>query len=244
MGIWAECTGCIIIIIPYFWLRLERVACIHFCQLFWSSSSGTFALCWRSSNLFTLSCLGMIIFIWTFPCLRFFFLLLPIVILETLFCGRKQFSAAVLPQDKYWSFTIMQQPTPWDALLEVRLTMHDRSRRNRFNQTAWQNQAHYSNFDDQLCNWSTIKLLRNGAKHKCKLLKICQAQMWASRLGKRNVQDNALKPWGTLTWMSQLSQKGIFKWSWYVLSMPWKSLENKEGWWEICHFTSTQKIML
>ncbi len=23
--------------------------------------------------------------------------------------------------------------------------------------------------------------------------------------------------------------------------MPWKSLGNKEGWWEICHFTSTQK---
>ncbi len=35
---------------------------IHFC-----SSSGTFALSWKSSDLFTLSCLGMIIFICTFP---------------------------------------------------------------------------------------------------------------------------------------------------------------------------------
>ncbi len=75
---------------------------------------------------------------------HFFFLLLPLVILETLFCGRKQFSAAVLSQDKYWSLTIMQQPSPWDALLEDRLTMQDRSRRNRFDQTAWQNQAQYS----------------------------------------------------------------------------------------------------
>ncbi len=41
--------------------------------------------------------------------------------------------------------------------------------------------------------------------------------------------------------MSQLSQNGVFKWSWCSLSMPWKSLGNKEGWWEICHFTSTQK---
>jgi hypothetical protein len=49
------------------------------------------------------------------------------------------------------------------------------------------------NFDDRLCNWSTIKLPRNGAKHKCKLLKCCQAQMQAPRPGKRVVQDNASK---------------------------------------------------
>ena len=40
---------------------------IHFCQLFWSSSSRTCASCWRSSNLFTLAYLGMIIFICIFP---------------------------------------------------------------------------------------------------------------------------------------------------------------------------------
>jgi hypothetical protein len=59
----------------------------------------------------------------------------------------------------------------------IRLTTQDRSRKKRFNQTAWQNQAQYSfkNFDDQLCNWSTIELPRNGTKHKCELLKNCQA---------------------------------------------------------------------
>ncbi len=76
--------------------------------------------------------------------LRCLFLLLPLVILKTLFCGRKQFSAAVLPQDEYWSFTIMQKPSPWDALSEIRLTIQERSRRNRFDQMAWQNQAQYS----------------------------------------------------------------------------------------------------
>ncbi len=52
----------------------------------------------------------------------------------------------------------------------------------------------FQNSDDQLCNWSTIELPRNGAKHKCKLLKSCQVQMQAPRPGKRVVQDNALKP--------------------------------------------------
>jgi hypothetical protein len=33
----------------------------------------------------------------------------------------------------------------------------------------------FQNFDDQLCNWSTIELPRNGAKRKCELLKSCQA---------------------------------------------------------------------
>ncbi len=69
---------------------------------------------------------------------RFFFLLLPLVILETLFYVRKQFSAALLPQDEYWSLTIMQQSYPWDTLLEDRLTMHERSRRNRFDWTTYQ----------------------------------------------------------------------------------------------------------
>ncbi len=144
IGIWTDSKGCIILIIPYFWLCLERVDWIHFCQLFWSSSSGTCALCWRSSNLVTLSGLGMIIFICSFTWTTFFPpLLLPLVILETLFCGRKQFSASVLPQGKYWSLTVMQQPSPWDALLEERFTTQDRSRQNRFNQVAWQNQAQY-----------------------------------------------------------------------------------------------------
>jgi hypothetical protein len=56
----------------------------------------------------------------------------------------------------------------------------------------------FPNFDDQLCNWSTIELQKNGAKRKCEVLKSCQAQMQAPRPGKRVVQDNALKPWGRL----------------------------------------------
>ncbi len=61
----------------------------------------------------------------------------------------------------------------------------------------------FQNFDDQLCNWSTINFPRNGAKHKCKLLKSCQAQR-APRLGKRVVQDNALKPQDRL-WLECLN---------------------------------------
>ncbi len=63
IGIWTDCRGCIIDIIPNSWFFcLERAAWIHFC-----SSSVTCALSWRSSNLFTLSCLGMNIFISTLP---------------------------------------------------------------------------------------------------------------------------------------------------------------------------------
>ncbi len=63
IGICTDCRGCIIDIIPNFWFFcLERVAWFHFC-----SSSGTCASSWRSSNFFTLSCLGMIIFIRYLP---------------------------------------------------------------------------------------------------------------------------------------------------------------------------------
>jgi hypothetical protein len=55
----------------------------------------------------------------------------------------------------------------------------------------------FQNFDDQYWNWSTIKLPRNGAKRKCKLLKVAK-QMQAPRLGKKVVQENALKPQGRL----------------------------------------------
>ncbi len=69
----------------------------------------------------------------------------------------------------------------------------------------------FQNFDNQYCNWSTIELPRNGAKHKCKLLKVAK-QMQAPRLGERVVQENALEPWDK-RWplMSQLSQQSVFK---------------------------------
>ncbi len=67
IGIWTDCRGCIKTIIPNSWFFcLERVAWIHFCKLFLYSSSGTCVSSWRSSNLFTLSWLGMLIFIFTF----------------------------------------------------------------------------------------------------------------------------------------------------------------------------------
>ncbi len=53
--------------------------------------------------------------------------------------------------------------------------------------------ALFQNFADQYCNWSTIKLPRNGTKRKCKLLKVAK-QMRAPRPGKKVVQENALKP--------------------------------------------------
>ncbi len=63
IGIWTDCRGCIIDFIPNSWFFcLKRVAWFHLC-----SSSGTCASSWRSSNLFTLSLLGMIIFISTLP---------------------------------------------------------------------------------------------------------------------------------------------------------------------------------
>jgi hypothetical protein len=70
--------------------------------------------------------------------------------------------------------------------------MQDRSRGNKFNQTAWQNQAQYS-FKTLMTNCVIgVQLNSHGAKCKCKLLKSCQAQMQALRPGKRVVQDNIL----------------------------------------------------
>ncbi len=132
IGIWSDCRGCIIDIIPNSWffcLEVPLLGLVH-----WAGGVAISPPCpvWKRS-------FSSVLFLEVW----YLFLLLPLVILETLFCVRKQFSAAVLPQDEYWSLTIMQQPSPWDALLETRLTMQY-SRRNRFDQTVWQNQAQYS----------------------------------------------------------------------------------------------------
>ena len=145
IGIWTDCRGCIkTIIFPIP-----------------GSSDWRGLLGFISINSSGLPLLGLVrqaggvaisspchVWEWTFSSVhflevRYLFRLLPLVILETLFCVRKQFSAAVLPQDYYWSLTIMQQPSPWDTLSEIRLTKQY-SKRNRFDQTAWQNQAQYS----------------------------------------------------------------------------------------------------
>jgi hypothetical protein len=48
------------------------------------------------------------------------------------------------------------------------------------------------NFDDQLWNWSTIKLPRNGAKRKCKLLKSCQANA-STKTGQKGCAGKCLE---------------------------------------------------
>ncbi len=143
IGIWTDCRGCIIAIIPNSWFfYLERVAWIISVN---SSGLPLLGLVRRAGGVAISS--PCPVWEWSISPVLFFevrCLLLPLPILETLFCVRKQFSAAVLPQDKYWSLTIMQQPSPWNALLEIRLTTQDRSRKNSFNQMAWQNLAQYS----------------------------------------------------------------------------------------------------
>ncbi len=144
IGIWADCRGCIKLSFPIpgssDWRGLLGFISIN------SSGRPLLGLVrWAGGVAISSPCR---VWEWTFSSVLFLevwylFLPLPLVILETLFCVRKQFSATVLPQDEYWSLAIMQQPSPWDALSEIRLTVQY-SRRNRFNQTAWQNQAQYS----------------------------------------------------------------------------------------------------
>jgi hypothetical protein len=87
------------------------------------------------------------------------------------------------------------------------------SKGNRFNQTAWQNQAQYSfkiltiNIGIGVQSNSQEMAPSANASYK----KVAK-QMRAPRSGKRVVQENALKPWARLwPWMSQLSQQGVFK---------------------------------
>jgi hypothetical protein len=50
----------------------------------------------------------------------------------------------------------------------------------------------FQNFDDQLWNWSTIKLPRNDAKRKCKLLKSCQANA-STKTGRKGCAGKCLE---------------------------------------------------
>ena len=97
-----------------------------------------------------------------------------------------------------------------------RLTTQDRSRRNRFNQMAWENQAQYTfkilmtncvigvqSNSQEMVPSAKASYWRVG-KQKCKLLKSCQAQMQAPRPDKRVVQDNVLKSQGRL-WLECLN---------------------------------------
>ncbi len=73
------------------------------------------------------------------PFLQFQFLFLPLAILETFFCGWKQLSVTVLPQDKDWSLAIMQQSFLWVALSKIRLKTQDRRLQIRQNGLAIKN---------------------------------------------------------------------------------------------------------
>ncbi len=144
---------------------LGKITLIHTRLFFRSSSSGTCAW-WRRSNLFFLSCLGKITFIYTFP-----WLLMSLstsshfgnnlLWLETTQC---------LPQDKIWSLTIMQQSFCWVVLSKIRLKTQDRRVQIFQSGLVESKTVLFPNINDQLCNWSTIKPPRNGAKHKYKLL--------------------------------------------------------------------------
>jgi hypothetical protein len=109
----------------FLWRFLGYISLIHAFLLFRYCYSRTCAWWrWRRSNLFyspawvgTLS---------SSPFFEFWFLFLPLGILETLFCALKELSATVLPQDKNWSFTIMHQSSLWVALSEMRLKTQDR----------------------------------------------------------------------------------------------------------------------
>ncbi len=68
--------------------------------------------------------------------------------------------------------------------------------------------------------------------------KSSQVQMQAPSLGGRFVQDNALKPQGTLTWVSQLDTRmawdedgrilsNAVKWIWGVKVGEWNQQKNK-----------------
>ncbi len=184
---WTDCRGCITDIIPNSWFFcLERVAWIHSC-----SFSGTCASSWRSSNLFTLSWLGVIIFTSTLPW-SLISLSTSCHSGNTLLCKETIHGCSTTSGQILFS-TLMQQPSPWDAPSEIRLTKQY-SKRNRFNQTAWQNQAQYSFkiFDDQYWNLSTIELPRNGAKCKCKLLKSCQANA-STKTGRKGCAEKCLE---------------------------------------------------
>ena len=133
---------------------------------------------------------------------------------ETMQCHSATSGQILIPH--YNAITLSLRHTLGDKIDNARLK---KKKQIWPNGLAELNTVLVQNCNDQLCNWSTIELPRNGAKCKCKLLKSCQANA-STKTRQRVVQDNALKLWDRLWhWMSQLSQQGVFKWIWSVLSM-------------------------
>jgi hypothetical protein len=73
--------------------------------------------------------------------------------------------------------------------------MQDRSRRNKFNQTAWQNQAQHS-FKILVTN--CVIVVQSNSQEMAPNVNASNykvaTQMQAPRPGRRVVQENALKP--------------------------------------------------
>ncbi len=181
IGIWTDCRGHILDIIPNSWFFcLEWVAWIHF-----YSSSETCGSSWRSSNLFTLSCLGMIIFISTLP-----WSLISLSTSTSCHSGNTLLCKETIQCCSTTSGQILI-PHYNATTLSLRRTLGD-----KINSAIWQKQqirpnglaesstVLFQNFYDQYCNWSIIELPRNGAKGKCKLLKICQANV-STKTGRK-----------------------------------------------------------
>ncbi len=96
IGIWTDCRGCIISFsIPdsSVWRGLLEFISVPLLGLV--HQAGGVAIS-SPCPVWELSFSSVL-----FLEVQYLFLLLPLVILETLFCVRKQFSAAVLPQDYY-----------------------------------------------------------------------------------------------------------------------------------------------
>ncbi len=88
----------------------------------------------------------------------------------------------------------MQQPSPWGALSDIRLATQNRSRRNRFDQTALQNQAQYlfrilmtncvigvqSNSQEMVpsANASYKKVAKRKCKHQDQAKGLCRIMPW------------------------------------------------------------------
>jgi hypothetical protein len=151
------------------------VAWIYFCKILWSSSSGTYVLCWRSSNLFTLSCLGMIIFISTLPWSS-----VSLSTSTTCHSGNTLLCKETI-QCRTTSGRILI-PHYNATTLSLRCTLQDKidnaiyqKKQIQPNSLAKSSTVLFQNFDDKYCNGSTIELPKNGTKCKCKQLKSCQA---------------------------------------------------------------------
>ncbi len=169
------------------------VAWIHFCKIFWSSCCGTYVLCCRSCSLFILSCLGMIIFICTFPWTSMSLSTSischsgnTFLCEETIQCHSTTSGQILIPH--YNATTLSLRCTLEDKIDNA----INQKKHIQPNGLAESSTVLFQNFDNQYCNWSTIKLPRNGPKLKCKLIKSCQANA-STKTGQKGCAEKCLE---------------------------------------------------